>query len=743
MSSISFVSYVTDPGDLGHSRITDLAVADLGDAQYLYSGTRYDGVLRLWQIDSGPLSIGADLTYSGGDLPGGLAGFALIGTGQAPLLVTGGRTDAPLQTVGINADGSFGTPTPLSTLPLDFAGFQLGALITHPDGTQSLFGALAGASGLAQLQFDGSGALLHHAVVHDATPQTTSQITALATVTIGAQSYVITASAAQNGLTARQIGTDGTVLAAQTIGANDGLWISAPTALEIVTVGAGTYAVLAAAGSDSLSVIEIGPDGSMIVRDHILDAREMRFGGVTSLATVTADNKTYVIAGGADDGISVFVLLEGGLLVHRATIEDTVDFGLDNISAIVARQRAAVLDIFVASSSEPGITQLQFDLGLAGLTATATPQGGLLSGTAGGDVLQGHDGDDIIAAGDGDDILRDSAGSDILSGGAGADLFILSADGVPDTITDFTVGQDRIDLSLWPMLRDISQLFITIEADGMRLAYGQEVLLVQSDDGAPIDYRSLTTVDLIGASRLPVGLTPGYPGPATPTPVIGDPPPAPPIDQGGANNMLTPLQQLAAGNLDSLRDALTADRTPLSPGLVINGGSLSETLTGSGQSDLIMAGDGDDHILALGGDDTVLGRDGDDRIEGGDGADTLFGGNGDDQIWGGNGHDRLYGGDGDDWLDGGPGDDVLFGGAGADTFVFNGGSDHIVDFEQGLDQIILDPGLWTGLTSAADLLFVYGTFADGTATIDLGNGNILRVDGIVDQTQFADDISLF
>ncbi len=743
MSSLSFISHVTDPDDMHHSHITDLVIIELDGMQHLYSGTRYDGVLRHWLIDSGPLAIGADLGYSGSNLPGGLGGFTFLQGGDGLQLVTGGIADAPLQTVAITSEGRLGNPDPLGMLPETFAGFQLGALLAHADGTQSMFGALAGLGGLAQLRFDSAGMLMNHAVIHDTAPQTTNQIAAIATTTIGTQSFVVSASAAQNGLTTRQISGDGAVMTSQTIGADDGLWISAPTALEIVTLGNHTYAVLGAAGSDSLSVIEIGPDGSMIVRDHILDAREMRFGGVTSLETITADNKTYVIAGGADDGVSVFVLLEGGLLMHRATIEDTVDFGLDNISALAARQRAAALDIFVASSSETGVTQLAFDLGLAGITATATPLGGVLAGTSGGDVLQGHAGDDTITAGAGDDILRDGFGSDLLTGGEGADLFILSADGMPDTITDFTLGQDRIDLSLWPMLRDISQLFITIEDDGMRIAYGQEVLSVQSADGAPIDYRNLTTVDLIGASRLPVGLTPGYPGPATPVPLIGEPQPLPPLDQGDPNNMLVPLQQLVAGNLDSLRDVLHADDARLAPGLVIDGNSLPEVLAGSDRFDLIMAGDGDDRVSAMGGDDTVLGRNGADDIDGGDGADILFGGNGNDVILGGNGHDRLDGGNGDDRLDGGAGNDVLFGRAGADTFVFSGGADLIADFEQGLDQIVLEPSLWTGLTSAADLLFVYGSFAGGTATIDLGGGNILTVDGITDQTRFADDISLF
>lgn len=481
----------------------------------------------------------------------------------------------------------------------------------------------------------------------------------------------------------------------------------------------------------------------MTVRDHVLDARETRFGGVTSIEVIEADGKTYVIAGGADDGVSVFELLEGGLLVHRAAIEDTVDMSLDNVSAIAARERAAGLDIFVSSSSETGITQLRLDTGPAGITKTATLMGGLLTGTNGNDILQGHNGDDRIEAGGGDDILRDGAGSDVLTGGAGADLFILTADGNADTITDFTVGEDKIDLSLWPMLRDISQLFITLQDDGMRIIYGDEALNVQSADGAPIDYRGLSTTDLIGASRLPVNITPGYPGPATPLPDTGGDPPETPADQGGPNNMLAPLQRIKSSNFDLLSDTMNAPPGDQGGGIVINGRDITETLTGGDGSDLIFAGAGNDTIQGLSGDDTLFGRAGDDAINGGDGADTLFGGRGADIIAGGNGQDMLDGGDGDDRLEGNGGDDVLYGRSGADTFIFATGADRISDFEQGIDRIILDPGLWTGLTSAADVLFVYGNIAEGRATIDFEDGNVLTIDGITDPATLADDISLF
>lgn len=740
MSSISFSYYVTDPGDVTHSHITDLMIVDVDGTAQLYSGTRYDGVLRQWDITGGILSIGESVAFSGNILAGGMGGMTDLSFDATPGLLVGGGPNGALQTVRLESDGSFGSTTILTALPDSFDGFQHGATLNLPEGGQTVFGALAGQQGLAQLTFDARGELQGYAVFQDAT---TTGLAALATTPVAGQNYIVSTSTRHNGLTARAIDDAGQPVTETTIGAADGLWISAPTALETAILGDATYLILAAAGTDSLTVIALNTDGSMTVRDHVLDARETRFGGVAAIEVIEADGKTYVIAGGADDGVSVFLLLEGGLLVHRATIEDTEDYGLDNISALAASQGATGLDIFVASSSERGVTQLRLDTGLAGVTKTATLTGGPLEGTAGGDILQGHDGDDIIHAGPGDDILRDGQGSDVMSGGAGADLFILTADGETDTITDFTPGEDKMDLSLWPMLRDISQLFITLQEDGMRIIYGDEVLNVQSADGSPIDYRTLGTTDLIGATRLPVDITPGYPGPATPTPALNGPQDLPAIDEGGDNSGLIPLQAISTDAFSLLRDAMNTPEPNPATGMVINGGDTTEILIGTDHIDLIFAGAGNDTLSGGDGDDTLFGRAGNDTLEGGNGADTLFGGSGADMIDGGNGQDVLYGGSGSDVLNGNYGDDVLYGGGGADTFIFNSGSDIIADFEQGIDRIILDAALWTGLTSAADVLFVYGEFDDGRTTINFENGNTLIIEGVKDPATLADDISLF
>ena len=70
-----------------------------------------------------------------------------------------------------------------------------------------------------------------------------------------------------------------------------------------------------------------------------------------------------------------------------------------------------------------------------------------LSGNSDRDVINGEEGDDFIDGGEGDDLLTGGAGADTLIGGTGHDVFVLEASDVRDTIVDFELAGDRLQLA--------------------------------------------------------------------------------------------------------------------------------------------------------------------------------------------------------------------------------------------------------------------------------------------------------
>jgi len=71
-----------------------------------------------------------------------------------------------------------------------------------------------------------------------------------------------------------------------------------------------------------------------------------------------------------------------------------------------------------------------------------------LIGSDYGDTLIGDSSDNLIDGGKGNDILIGGAGNDTLTGGSGNDTFVWQkGDSGHDTVTDFTPGSDKLDLS--------------------------------------------------------------------------------------------------------------------------------------------------------------------------------------------------------------------------------------------------------------------------------------------------------
>jgi Ca2+-binding RTX toxin-like protein len=117
----------------------------------------------------------------------------------------------------------------------------------------------------------------------------------------------------------------------------------------------------------------------------------------------------------------------------------------------------------------------------------------IVSGREGNDTLGGWSGDDSLDGGSGDDTLLGDTGNDTLTGGSGADLYLFNTpsndatDFGHDTITDFSVTEDTLDLSLFELtnldeLKAVATddgIDTTITIDGNRSILLQAVTLTQ------------------------------------------------------------------------------------------------------------------------------------------------------------------------------------------------------------------------------------------------------------------------
>ena len=382
--------------------------------------------------------------------------------------------------------------------------------------------------------------------------------------------------------------------------AAEGLPIASPTEIDAIQRLGETTLIVGSSGTSSLSTVNVDATGTLLIADHILDSPETFVQGVSAIDAVTYGDYAFFAAAGADGGVSLFTVLPGGRIIFLDSIADDASTTLYRVSAIELTVTGARLDVLVSSAWEAGVTRISYDLSTLGSVLLAPTTGGGVTGTAADDQIIGSSASDTLSGGAGQDTITDGAGEDELRGGASADLFVMHADGQTDTIMDFDRTQDRMDLSAFDFLYDVSQLVVTPTAAGAILIHGAETIVIHTSDNAPLTAGELTNEMILNVDR----------------------PPLLPVAQ----------ELIGSGAADTL-----------------NGAAGNDTISGAGGDDVLTGQFGDDTIAGGAGNDALDGGAGNDTLAGQSGEDTLVGGAGDDVLTGGVDDDVIYG-DEYDWM---------------------------------------------------------------------------------------------
>lgn len=352
----------------------------------------------------------------------------------------------------------------------------------------------AGLSGFRIFEIGPSGYLTLTDTIPDSEKSYIQGVTDSLAVTVDGQAYLLTISALEDGLTSYAVAPTGEAELVDSMGNRDGLAISGPQAMVSVEVGDKTFVLIASTTSDSLSVVRVNPMGCLFESDHVIDDTSTRFRDAAALDVFEVNGRSFVVVGGSDAGLTTYEILPDGTLslMNVAVFESGP--GLANIGSIDAVVNGTTVQFYVTEESG---TRLQV------YTANYSGLGTLIQGTAGAttagttknDRLLGSDGADTLSGGAGADFLHDGAGGDRLTGGTGADVFVLVSDTSADTITDFENGSDKIDLSDWGRIYDVSALSITSTATGAEIRYGDNVLVVHSANGTSLSVSGFDNSD--------------------------------------------------------------------------------------------------------------------------------------------------------------------------------------------------------------------------------------------------------
>ncbi|MCI2395746.1 hypothetical protein [Aliiroseovarius sediminis] len=617
------------------SGVTDLEVAWHDGAPYLYSTTGYGGGATVFSITNSGVTQAVDQTaYSYSLMASPSAQIEFLEYAGQSYFVTYGRYDWLLDGIKVDHAGHLG-----GSVQLEWdAGGQgnLSAMTsTTIDGVAHVYAANATSTGFVHYTIDST----HQLLVQDnlSTPSGTgaADIADLEVLSVDENPVLIALSQHTHGLKSYTLDESGSPVEVSAFSADAMLPISVPTALTTGTVAGQAFAIVASSGTSSLTVLKVNADGTLEPVDHVIDNLWTRFHKVTEVTSVQVDDRLFVVAGGADDGLSLFTLLPDGKLVLLDTVADSHATALQNIASLTAEYVGGKIQVYATSETETGITQFEVDPGSIGFTLQGDGSASQMTGTARNDILDGGAGNDHINGGAGDDILHDGTGQDGLTGGAGADIFVLTADDQPDTITDFEAGIDQLDLSDFFMLYDANQLNIISRHWGADIIYRNEVIHVHSASGTALTAQDFTTKDTLALDRPASGFN--Y---------------IPQIVEG------TPGADILVGNkgVDTLKGGDGNDTFLWSEGAdFFNGGTGRDTVSYAAAPSAV--------VVNLGANDSNGAAAGDqykfiEGIVGSAFSDVLIGNHLENVLTGGAGNDVLHGGRGADLLDGGSGRDT-------------------------------------------------------------------------------------
>lgn len=580
------VDQVLSGADLGLSAgLSDLLILDIGGRRVVYALSRSEHKLvELTLSATGALTVDGAMNLSGTFAAGSepLLGQVALANGDQRLMLAG-MDPGSGQSVTLSTTGALGAQSVLTGVGLPVAPISMAA-----GGTPTTVSGRLGAGGL-DLFADTGGGFGWSAGIDDAADRYLADVSASANFALAGSDYVVTASGSEDGLNVVRV-QSGSLEQSGALGITEGLPVGQPTDVAVAQRMGETLVMVTASASSSLSVAWVDDNGVPRLADHVLDSESTFIQGAATVSATTFGDFVFVGAGGVDGGVSLFTVLPGGRLVHLDSHADDAATSLYRVSSLELTVAGSALQFLATSLWEPGLTRLSYDLSDMGFVGVADTSGAGLTGGAGSDQLVGSAVAEVLSGGGGDDILLDGAGADTLIGGPGADLFAFVADGLTDTVLDFDRTSDRLDLSAFDFLYDVSQLVVTPTTTGAILSHGIETVVIVTADALPLTAAELTN--------------------------------------------------------DAI---LNVDRPPVLPfGQELIGGAGPDRIEGAAGADTMFGNGGDDVLLGLGGADVLSGGDGADTLDGGGGNDTLNGDLGDDLLVGGEGSDLINGGDGAD-----------------------------------------------------------------------------------------------
>ncbi len=467
--------------------LSDLEIISIGARRYVIAAGEADGGMSSFEIlNDGTLVAADDVLFGAGSGTGNVRGLTSFVENGITYVIPMGRYDDNLSVYSVDSNGTFTLEDSYSG-----AGFSnLVASVAVTIGGTTVFYSATTSAGINYYTIDLVGDLTLPQAMSDSSTTALGDVSVLETGFLQGKTFLFVASSFDAGIAVYEVGASGGLT--QTFYLEPGIvGFNAPEAITTMQIGGRAFMIMASAETDSILVFRVSVGGQLKLVDSLIDKSETRFSRVSVLEPFEKDGRHFLLAAGADDGLTLFEVDYRGHLKLLAVLADDFDTTLNNISDIEVVEIGGALYVLVSSPTEHGFTQFLLDLEPGNIIHGGSVKD-VITGTSGDDTIFGYGKNDILNGGAGDDRLIDGRGRDIMTGGSGADIFEFVQDGRRDKITDFEMGVDRLDFTDYDGLYSYLDLTIRVRPDGAAILIGSEVLWIRSSDGQPINIADWT-----------------------------------------------------------------------------------------------------------------------------------------------------------------------------------------------------------------------------------------------------------
>ncbi len=472
--------------------LSSLDIISIGPQRFLIAAGEADGGLSSYKILADGSLVAADDVLFGPNT--GTQNVRYVDTfsfeGEA-FVVPSGRYDNNLSVFKLDPTGSFTASQTLSGA----SAARLTMTESLTIGSNSYLFTTTASGGLSRYTITTGGTLNAKTTFADTPAVALGDVSAMLSASLKGHDFLFVASAFDAGLSVFEVGTGGGLTSRSLLTPGE-IGFNAISALGTAQINERAFLLVGSAETDTLLVLRVSVGGQLKLVDSLVDKSETRFARISALEVFEQDGRTFVLAAGSDDGLTLFELTYRGRLNLLGVVADQFTTTLTNISDIKVEIIGAKILVFVSSAAEHGFTEFELTLN-PGNTYIGGPTLETIIGSAGDDTIFGMGRNDILDGGAGNDRLVDGRGRDVLTGGSGADIFEFIQDGKRDKITDFEHGIDRIDFTDYDFLYSYLDLTIRARPDGAVIIIDGEKLWITADDGQPIAPGSWAQDDFI------------------------------------------------------------------------------------------------------------------------------------------------------------------------------------------------------------------------------------------------------